>query len=107
MRNLRLALRTLARSPFVTVVTVLSLALGIGANTAIFSLFDEMLLRPLPVPHPNELVNLIAPGPTPGSHQSNTSGDNEAIFSYAMFRDLQQKQTVFTGLAGFHIFNAN
>ena len=52
MPNLRLALRTLFKSPFITLVAILSLALGIGANSAIFSLFDQMLLRPLPVPHP-------------------------------------------------------
>src|SRR4051812_37047461 len=57
MRNLRLALRTLLKTPVITGVAVLSLALGIGANAAIFSLFNEMLLQPLAVPHPEELVN--------------------------------------------------
>ena len=47
--NLKLAFRTLFKTPFVTIVAILSLALGIGANAAIFSLFDQMLLRPLPV----------------------------------------------------------
>ncbi|MGH7734319.1 MAG: hypothetical protein ACREOE_11630, partial [Gemmatimonadales bacterium] len=65
MRQIRYALRTLFKTPFVTAVAVLSLALGIGANSAIFSLFDQMLLKPLPVPHPDELVNLGAPGPKP------------------------------------------
>ena len=63
MPNLRLALRTLFKSPFVTLVAILSLALGIGANSAIFSLFDQMLLRPLPVPNAEELVNFKSPGP--------------------------------------------
>ena len=67
MPNLRLALRTLWKTPFVTLVAVISLALGIGANAAIFSLFDQILLRPLPVAAPQELVNLAAPGPKPGS----------------------------------------
>ena len=62
-----LAFRTLAKTPFVTTIAVLSLALGIGANAAIFSLFDQMLLRPLPVHEPERLVNLSAPGPKPGS----------------------------------------
>ena len=66
MPNLRLAFRTLFKSPFVTLVAILSLALGIGANSAIFSLFDQMLLRPLPVPNPEELVNFKAPGPKAG-----------------------------------------
>jgi putative ABC transport system permease protein len=86
MRNLRFAVRTLFKTPVVTVVAILSLALGIGANSAIFSLFDEMLLRPLPVPHPEQLVNLTAPGPTPGSHSNNESGQNESIFSFSATR---------------------
>ena len=52
MLTLKFALRSFARTPFVTAVAVASLALGIGANAAIFSLFNQMLLRPLPVPHP-------------------------------------------------------
>src|SRR3954468_278572 len=58
MRNLTLAFRTLRKTPFVTVIAIVSLALGIGANAAIYSLFDEMLLRPLPVQEPQRLVNL-------------------------------------------------
>src|SRR5258708_3071209 len=99
MLNLKLAFRTLFKTPFVTVVAVLSLALGIGANAAIFSLFDEMLLRPLPVSHPERLANLTAHGPTPGSHTSDQTGNNESIFSYPMFRDLERRQAVFGGLA--------
>ena len=58
MRDLRHALRTLFRTPFVNAVAILSLALGVGANAAIYSLFDQVLLRPLPVEAPDELVNL-------------------------------------------------
>jgi hypothetical protein len=58
MINFRLALRTLFKSPFVTIVAIVSLALGIGANAAIFSLFDQLLMRPLAVREPGELVNL-------------------------------------------------
>ncbi len=89
MANLKLAFRTLKRTPFVTAVAVLSLALGIGANAAIFSLFDQMLLRALPVQEPDRLVNLIAPGPKPGSQSCNQAGDCEQVFSYPMFRDLE------------------
>ena len=63
MNNLRFALRTLFHAPFVTVIAILSLGLGIGANTAIFSLFNQLLLQPLPVQEPARLVNLAAPGP--------------------------------------------
>jgi predicted permease len=107
MRNLKLAFRTLRATPFVTAVAVLSLALGIGANAAIFSLVDQMLLRPLPVREPDRLVNLGAPGPKPGSTSCSQAGDCEQVFSYAMFRDLEQRQTVLTGLAAHRGFGAN
>jgi len=107
MRHVKLAFRTLLKTPFVTGVAVLSLALGIGANAAIFSLTDQVLLRPLPVPEPQQLVNLTAPGPNPGSQSCNNTGDCDEIFSYPMFRDLERSQNVLTGLAGHRIFNAN
>src|SRR6266508_63184 len=107
MPNLRFAFRTLFKTPFVTIVAIVSLALGIGANAAIFSLFNQMLLRQLPVRQPEQRVNLGAPGPKPGSTSCNTAGDCEAVFSYPMFRDLEKSQTVFTGIAGHRIFGAN
>jgi predicted permease len=107
MRNIRLAFRTLFRTPFVTAVAIISLALGIGANAAIFSLFNQFLLRPLPVAAPQELVNLANPGPKPGSQSCNNAGGCDTVFSYPMFRDLEQKQTVFTGIAAHRLFDAN
>ncbi len=65
MTRLTSALRTLFKAPFVTTIAAVSLALGIGANTAIFALFNQMLLRPLPVQSPDKLVNLTAPSPKP------------------------------------------
>jgi predicted permease len=107
MRPIRLALRTLARTPFVTAIAVVSLALGIGANAAIFSLFNQMLLRAVPANEPAQLVNLSAPGPKPGSQSCNQAGDCEAVFSYQMYRDLEKAQTVFTGLAAHRVFSTN
>ena len=107
MTNLKLAFRRLFKAPFVTSVAILSLALGIGANAAIFSLFNQMLLRPLPVPAPHELVNLQAPGPKPGSQSCNQAGNCENVFSYAMFRDLQKAHEVFTDIAAHVLFGAN
>jgi predicted permease len=104
---LRLAVRSLARAPVVTGIAVLSLAVGIGANTAIFSLFNRILLRPLPVPSPEGLANLAAPGPKPGSTSCGQPGDCESVFSYPMFRDLQREQTIFTGIAAHLPFGAN
>ena len=79
MVRLRLAFRTLAKAPFVTTVAVASLALGIGANAAIFSLFDEMLLQSLPVEEPDQLVNLANPGPKPGSTSCNQAGGCDEV----------------------------
>ena len=107
MRNLRLAFRTLLKTPVVTSVAVVSLALGIGANTAIFSLFNQILLRPLPVVEPGRLVNLEAPGPKPGSDNCNQAGGCDEVFSYPMFRDLQRDQAVFTDIAAHRSFGLN
>src|SRR5450759_1412934 len=101
------ALRALFRAPLVTMVAIISLALGIGANAAIFSLFDQMLLRPLPVPEPGRLVNLGAPGPKPGSQSCSQPGDCQAVFSYPMIRDLERLQAVFTGIAAHRPFGVN
>jgi predicted permease len=107
MRQLRFAFRTLFKTPFVTIIAVLSLALGIGANTAIFSLFNELLRRPLPVSRPYDLVNLGAPGPKSGSQSCGQAGPCTAIFSYPMFRDLAKDQTVVTDIAAHVPFGAN
>ena len=107
MTNLRLALRTLFRTPFVTGVAILSLALGIGGNAAIFSIFNQMLLSRLPVQEPERLVNLASPGPKQGSTSCNQAGDCDHVFSYPMYRDLQKMQTVFTDIAAHVTFGAN
>jgi predicted permease len=105
--HVRLAVRTLLKTPFVTAVAIGSLALGIGANTAIYSVFDRMLLQALPVPDTGALVNLGAPRPKPGSQSCNQAGECDEVFSYPMFRDLERVQTSFTGLAAHRIFGAN
>ncbi len=97
----------LRKTPFVTAVAIASLALGIGANAAIYSLFDQFLIRELPVRAPGELVNLAAPGPKPGSTNCSQAGDCEQVFSYAMFRDLERQQTALQGIAGHVNFGAN
>ena len=108
MSNLKLAFRTLFKTPFVTTIAALSLALGIGANTAIYSLFDQMLRRPLPVYKPDDLVNLAVPGPSPGSNSCNQAGDCDEVFSYPMLKDLQKsRQKAFSGIVGHRMFEAN
>ena len=103
MRHLKLAARMLLKTPFVSAIAVLSLALGIGANAAIFSLFDQILLRPLDVREPGRLVNLSAPGPMPGSNSCNQAGGCDEVFSYAMFRDLERAQSPLAGIAAHRV----
>ncbi len=107
MKRIKVAFRTLFKTPFVTLIAIVSLALGIGANSATFSLMYQMLLRPLPVPEPERLVNLAAPPPNHGMQSCGNAGGCDEIFSYPMFRDLEAIDTVFTGLAAHRIFGAN
>jgi predicted permease len=83
--DLRLALRGLRRSPLFSIVAILSLALGIGANTAIFTLLDQILLRKLPVKAPDELVMLYQRG----SHNGSNMGSR--MHSYPLYQDLQMR----------------
>ncbi|GJG89402.1 hypothetical protein tb265_45830 [Gemmatimonadetes bacterium T265] len=106
--DLRVAVRGLRRAPGLVVTAVLSLALGIGANAAIFSLFNQLLLRPLPVPHPERLVKLVAPGPRSGSNSCGEVGGCEEVFSYPMFRDLERApRTGLTGVAAHVVVPVN
>ncbi len=107
MHIVRTAVRKLGQSPFVTLVAVASLALGIGANAAIFSIFDQILLRGLPVAEPDRLVNLEAPSPKPGSQSCGNEGGCDEVFSYPMLKDLQAAETGFASIAGHVGFGAN
>jgi predicted permease len=92
-QNLRYSLRALRNNPGFTAVAIVSLALGIGANVAIFTLINVLLLRDLPVPHPERLVGL-----------SVVRQGNKITFSYPMFRELERGQRVFSGLIGWSDF---
>jgi predicted permease len=107
MRNLKLAFRTLFRTPFVTGIAILSLALGIGGNAAIYSLMDQMLMRSLPVADPGQLVNFSAPGPKPGSQSCTQAGSCDDVFSYPMYRDLEKANMPFSSIAAHRSFGAN
>ncbi|WP_245631980.1 ABC transporter permease [Edaphobacter aggregans] len=100
MNDLRYALRQLRRAPVFTLTAVLTLALGVGANTAIFSLLDQALLRALPVREPERLVYLQGTGHAWNGHTSNHGGGEESYFSYPMYRDLRDKDSAFEALAG-------
>jgi predicted permease len=107
MNHLKSAVRQLIKRPALSVVVVVMLALGIGANTAVFSLFHKVLLDPLPVSEPERLVILSAPGPKIGSVSATSIGGYEQVFSYPMLLDLQRVQTVFTGIAAHRSFGAS
>ncbi len=110
LQDLRYAVRGLLRRPLFALVAVLSLALGIGLNTAIYSLFHQAVLRPLPVAAPGQLVNLSAPGLKQGSTSNNSAGRRDAIFSYPMYRDLAasaEAREVLQGIAAHRLFPTN
>ncbi len=93
--DFRFTFRSLRKAPVFVAVAVLSLALGIGATTSIFSLLYQVLLRSLPVQDPQALVIFHSDGPHPGSTRSDNS---ETSFSYPMFRDLRTRATAFNGV---------
>src|SRR5580700_5789876 len=85
--DLRFALRALRRSPLFSAVAILSVALGIGCNTAIFTLLDQILLRRLPVKDPDTLVMLYQRGAHNGSNMG------ERMHSYPIYQDYQKRAT--------------
>ncbi len=108
LNDVRYALRGFTRRPTFTVVVVATLAVGIGANVAVFSLFDRLLLEQLPVSHPTELVNLTSAGPKGnGLTMCNAQGNCDEVFSYPMFRDLERVEGPFSGLAGSRLIATN
>ncbi|HET7746429.1 MAG TPA: ABC transporter permease, partial [Vicinamibacteria bacterium] len=96
--DLKVALRTFAKNPGFSAVVVLTLALGIGANTAIFTLMDQVLLRALPVKRADRMVVIDAPGPFSGM-SSQQSGSVRPL-SHLMFERLRDANDVFDGMLG-------
>lgn len=96
VQDIRVGLRRLAKEPVVAAVAVLTLALGIGTNAAIFTVVDDVLLRPLPVPRPNDLVAIGKVTAIDG----HTSGDARPdLFSVPLYHDLRDRARTVSGLA--------
>jgi predicted permease len=100
LSDFRYALRGFRKNPTFTAIAVLSLALGIGANTAIFSLMDRVMLRSLPVRNAGELVLLTANGPRRGMVETNY--DDTYTFSYPMYRDFRDRGPAFAGVLAWY-----
>src|SRR5688572_8638490 len=92
LKDIRYALRWMARSPGFSLVAILSLGLGVGVNTAMFSLVDSLLFRPLPVTSPETLVDIFTTG---------GDGDEFATSSYPDYQDLKTQNTVFSDMIGY------
>src|SRR5207302_3367135 len=94
-QDLRYSVRMLVKSPAFTAVAVLTLALGIGANTAIFTLVNAVLLKMLPVKSPQELV--IVGDPTAANERSNGTPQTDVV-SYPLYKELRDQSSIFSGL---------
>jgi len=97
LQDIRYALRQLRKSPAFTLTVIVTLALGIGANAAVFTLFDQVLLRMLPVERPKELVRFHWSGDFSGS-ASSFGGSTNDFFSYPMYKDLRDHNQVFESM---------
>src|SRR5215467_6478192 len=90
-QDLRYGVRMLLKNPGFTTIAVITLSLGIGANTAIFTLLDKVLIRPLPVERPDQLVTFVE-----------DAGGEPAVFSYPLYTELRDRNDVLSGLAAYH-----
>ena len=100
-KDLRVGFRMLGKNPAFTAVTVLSLALGIGANTAIFTLIDAVMLRMLPVNHPEQLISLRMTDPRDRNFSRSVDGNSETSFPYPVYSQMRRRNSVLSSLFAF------
>ncbi len=101
LKDLRMGFRMLVKDPGFTSVTVLSLALGIGANTAIFTLVDAVMLRMLPVNHPEQLISLRMTDPSERGFARSVDGNSETSFPYPAYLQMRERNSVLSSLFAF------
>src|SRR6267143_6556708 len=92
LKDLRYGIRMLAKTPAFTIVAVLSLALGIGVNTTVFSLLDAVMLRSLPVQHPEQIVDIAT---------REAGGEPHTDFSYPLYAGLRDHNDVLSGMIAY------
>ncbi|HTZ31364.1 MAG TPA: ABC transporter permease [Methylomirabilota bacterium] len=97
--DIRFGLRMLRKNPGFAAIAILTIGLGIGANTAVFSAMNTVLLRSLPLPHPEQLIHLILPNGQPSGAWN--TGDSETSFSEPAFEELRKQQEVFSDLMAY------
>ena len=104
-QDVRFAIRNLRKSPGFAVVTILTLAIGIGASTAIYQLADAVRLRPLPVEHPEQLVEIRMADPTRG--RVGTFAGRRPLFTNALWEALRHRQQAFAGIVAWGVYPVN
>jgi len=104
-QDVRYALRSLRKAPGLTAVTIVTLALGIGANTAIFRLADAVRFRPLPVNRPEQLAEVRMADPTRG--RMGTFAGRRPLFTYALWNEFRRRQQAFSGVVAWSAFPVN
>ena len=97
--DVRFGLRMLRKTPGFTLIAILTIALGIGANTSVFSAMNAVLLRSLPLPHPERLVHLVLPNDQPAGAWN--TGDSDTSFSEPAFEELRKQKAVFSDLMAY------
>src|SRR5688572_5295822 len=109
MQSLKFASRQVVLHPWLSAAVVLVLAVGISTTTAALSVFYQVVLRPIAAPEPERLVDLSETGMKPGALICSPAGfcDISSAFSYPMFRDLEARQSSFTGIAAQFGFRAS